>query len=442
MEKKQREAVLRFCRAKGGVFVLNGRAGCGKTFTLNIIIKVMTELYRRQGGCFSAKIMAPTGKAAQVAHKSTGLPASTVHKALHLVADSNEESTVTITGDCVVVDEFSMMGLTLAASLLKAITPGTKLIIMGDYEQLPSIDPGNVLRDIIESGIVPVVTLNVVRRQAEGSGILYNANRILDGDMIQSKIVKEKTLENNAYLYRSETPPACRDKIVEMVTKLRKRGFTQDDIQVLCPQKLTEVGIDSLNYFLQQAMNPSKGKPECFSKEIEIRDTNGTLQKQRLMLREGDKVINTANDYEKKFYNYSKGVGFTEDFCRTGIVNGEVGRIAVITDVKDGKTTHRRIYVRYGPNQYALYEDDWNDLSLAYAMTIHRAQGSQWPIVIAPIMGCNRKMLNRKLFYTLYTRAQKTSIIYGEAEAIQYAVENDASSQRLTRLKERLRGGV
>ena len=442
LEKKQREAVLRFCRAKGGVFVLNGRAGCGKTFTLNIIIKVMTELYRRQGGCFSAKIMAPTGKAAQVAHKSTGLPASTVHKALHLVADSNEESTVTITGDCVVVDEFSMMGLTLAASLLKAITPGTKLIIMGDYEQLPSIDPGNVLRDIIESGIVPVVTLNVVRRQAEGSGILYNANRILDGDMIQSKIVKEKTLENNAYLYRSETPPACRDKIVEMVTKLRKRGFTQDDIQVLCPQKLTEVGIDSLNYFLQQAMNPSKGKPECFSKEIEIRDTNGTLQKQRLMLREGDKVINTANDYEKKFYNYSKGVGFTEDFCRTGIVNGEVGRIAVITDVKDGKTTHRRIYVRYGPNQYALYEDDWNDLSLAYAMTIHRAQGSQWPIVIAPIMGCNRKMLNRKLFYTLYTRAQKTSIIYGEAEASQYAVENDASSQRLTRLKERLRGGV
>ena len=442
LEKKQREAVLRFCRAKGGVFVLNGRAGCGKTFTLNIIIKVMTELYRRQGGCFSAKIMAPTGKAAQVAHKSTGLPASTVHKALHLVADSNEESTVTITGDCVVVDEFSMMGLTLAASLLKAITPGTKLIIMGDYEQLPSIDPGNVLRDIIESGIVPVVTLNVVRRQAEGSGILYNANRILDGDMIQSKIVKEKTLENNAYLYRSETPPACRDKIVEMVTKLRKRGFTQDDIQVLCPQKLTEVGIDSLNYFLQQAMNPSKGKPECFSKEIEIRDTNGTLQKQRLMLREGDKVINTANDYEKKFYNYSKGVGFTEDFCRTGIVNGEVGRIAVITDVKDGMTTHRRIYVRYGPNQYALYEDDWNDLSLAYAMTIHRAQGSQWPIVIAPIMGCNRKMLNRKLFYTLYTRAQKTSIIYGEAEAIQYAVENDASSQRLTRLKERLRGGV
>lgn len=441
LEAKQREAVLRFCSARGGAFVLNGRAGCGKTFTLNIIIKVLTELYRMRGNCFSAKIMAPTGKASQVANKSTGLPASTVHKALHLVADSHEESAVTIGGECVVVDEFSMMGLSLAASLLKAITPGTKLIIMGDYEQLPSIDAGNVLHDIIESGIVPVVTLDVVRRQAEGSGILYNANRILDGEPIQSKIVKEKTLENNAYLYRSDTPPACRDKIVDMVAKLRKRGFSLDDIQVLCPQKLTEVGIDSLNYFLQQAMNPSKGRLECFSKEIEIRDGNGILQKQRLMLREGDKVINTANNYDMKFYNYSENMGFTEDLLRTGIVNGEVGQIVVITDVKDGKSTHRRLYVRYGPNQYALYEDDWNDLSLAYAMTIHRAQGSQWPVVIAPIMGCNQRMLNRKLFYTLYTRAQKTSIIYGQAEAIQYAVQSDTSSQRLTRLTERLRGG-
>ena len=208
----------------------------------------------------------------------------------------------------------------------------------------------------------------------------------------------------------------------------------------MCPQKLTEVGIDSLNYFLQQAMNPPKGKLECFSREIEIRDADGVLQKQKLMLREGDKVINTTNNYDMKFYNYSKGIGFAEDFLRTGIVNGEVGRIAAIMDVKDGKNVHRRLYVRYGPNQYALYEDDWTDLSLAYAMTIHRAQGSQWPIVIAPVMGCNRKMLNRKLFYTLYTRAQKTSIIYGEADAIRYAVENDSSSQRLTRLKERLRG--
>ena len=439
LEERQREAVLRFCRAKGGAFVLNGRAGCGKTFTLNIIIKVLKELYRAQGEYFSAKIMAPTGKAAQVANQSTGLPASTVHKALHLVADSNEDSEVTIAGECVVVDEFSMMGLSLAASLIKAIAGGVKLIIMGDYEQLPSIDAGNVLRDIIESGAVPVVTLNVVRRQAEGSGILYNANQILEGQPIRSKVVKEKSLENNAFLYRAETPPACRDKIVEMVMKLKRRGFAIDDIQVLCPQKMTDVGIDSLNYFLQQALNPPAGGLECFSKEIEIRNEAGQPEKTRLMFRTGDKVINTANNYDMKFYNYSKAMGFTEDLTRVGIVNGEVGRIAKIMEVKDGKTTHRRLYVRYGPNQYALYEDDWSELSLSYAMTIHRAQGSQWPVVIAPIMTCNRRMLNRKLFYTLYTRAQKTSIIYGESEAIQLAVENDLTSKRKTWLKERMR---
>ena len=132
-------------------------------------------------------------------------------------------------------------------------------------------------------------------------------------------------------------------------------------------------------------------------------------------------------------------MGFSEDLTRVGIVNGEVGRIAKIMEMKDGKTTHRRLYVRYGPNQYALYEDDWSELSLSYAMTIHRAQGSQWPVVIAPIMTCNRRMLNRKLFYTLYTRAQKTSIIYGESEAIQLAVENDLTSKRRTWLKERMR---
>lgn len=445
LEEKQREAVLRFCRAKGGVFVLNGRAGCGKTFTLNIIIRVLKELYRQNGDYFSAKIMAPTGKAAQVAHQSTGLPASTVHKALHLVADNNSGSEVTISGECVVVDEFSMMGLSLAASLMKAISPGVKLIIMGDYEQLPSIDAGNVLRDIIESGVVPVVTLNVVRRQAEGSGILYNANQILEGAAIHSKIVKEKTLENNAYLYKAGTPPECRDKIVEMVSRLKGRGLAVDDIQVLCPQKKTDVGIDSLNYFLQQALNPKKEGLECFSKEIEVHDISGSPQKLRLTLREGDKVINTANDYDMRFYNYSKAMGFTEDLTRTGIVNGEIGRVAKIMDVKDGKTTRRRLYVRYGKNQYALYEDDFSELSLAYAMTIHRAQGSQWPIVIAPIMNCNRRMLNRKLFYTLYTRAQKTSIVYGDPDAIQLAVENDMTSKRRTWLKERLRekaGGV
>lgn len=250
LEKKQRDAVQRFCTAKGGVFVLNGRAGCGKTFTLDIIIMVLQELYRQQGLVFTAEVMAPTGKAAQVVQKATNLTAQTVHKALHIVADR-------------------------------------------------------------------------------------------DNDV-------------------------------------------------------------------------------------------------KLMLREGDKVINTSNNYSMKFFNFRRGEGFIEDYTRVGIVNGETGRIAKIVDVKANGKPHQRVYVRYGEDQYAMYEDTWDELTLAYAMTIHRAQGSQWPVIIAPVMLCNRIMLNRKLFYTLYTRAQESCIIFGTPEAIQYAINNDTNAKRNTWLKQRL----
>lgn len=438
LEKQQRAAVLRFCQSRGGVFVLNGRAGCGKTFTLNIIIKVLKELYQRQGLFFSARIMAPTGKAAQVAHTSTKLPACTVHKELHLVADGNLNTEVSIGGECVVIDEFSMMGLTLSAALLRAIQPGVKVIIMGDFEQLPSIDPGNVLHDIITSEAIPVITLDVVKRQAEGSGILYNANQILNGSMIRSMVVNQKSTVNNAYIMKAETEYQCCDKILRMVLQMRQKGYSMDDIQVLCPQKKTAVGIDSLNYSIQQQVNPANGRKELLSKQVEIVDATGGLQTVNLMFREGDKVIHTANDYEMKFYSFKKGEGFIEDFERVGIVNGETGRIAKILEVKDGKTTHQRIYVLYG-DRYAMYEDDWNNLSMAYAMTIHRAQGSQWPVVISPIMFCNRGMLNRKLFYTLYTRAQKTSVVYGTTDSIAYAIKNNITAKRNTWLAERLR---
>lgn len=439
LEKQQREAVLRFCSGKGGVFVLNGRAGCGKTFTLYIIIKVLDRLYHMHGLFFSAKIMAPTGKAAQVAHKSTGLPASTVHRALHLVADGLQNTEVSIGGECVVIDEFSMMGLSLSATLLKSIAPGVKTIIMGDHEQLPSIDAGNVLRDIISSGVIPVVTLDVVKRQAEGSGILQNANKILNGEKIRSNIVNDGKVRNNAFIFRTDDPIKCRNSIIEMVLKMRKRGYRLDDIQVLCPQKKTDIGIDSLNYFLQERLNPPNGGKEVLSKMVDIHAEGGSPKTVKLMFREGDKVIHTANNYDMKFYSYQKEVGFTEDLSRVGIVNGETGRIAEILDYKDGKTLHKRVYVQYGKNQYAMYEDVWDELSMAYAMTIHRAQGSQWPIVIAPVMLCNKTMLTRGILYTLYTRAQESSMLYGTEDAIQYAIGNNPAIHRNSWLKERLR---
>lgn len=442
LETRQREAVLRFCAHRGGVFVLNGRAGCGKTFTLNIIIKVLEQLYKRHNLFFSAKTMAPTGKAAQVAHKSTGLPAFTVHKALRLVADKDLDTEVSIGGEVVVIDEFSMMGISLSSILLKSIASGVKTIIMGDFEQLPSIDPGNVLRDIITSGVVPVVTLDVVKRQAEGSGILYNANRILNGEPIRSKIVNEGRIRDNAFIFRADDAVTGRKAMVEMYKKMWESGYLIDDIQVLCPQKRTEVGIDAMNYFLQAEMNPPKGGREAFCKYLDIHDDDGSVKTAKLMFREGDKVIHTSNNYDMRFFNYQRGMGFVEDLERVGIVNGETGRIAKIMEVKDGKTSHKRIYVQYGKNQYAMYEDVWDDLSMAYAMTIHRAQGSQWPIVIAPVMFCNRSMLTRSILYTLYTRAQEASMIYGTAESIRFAIDNNPSVHRNTWLKERLREGT
>lgn len=441
LEEKQKEAVLSICRARGGVFVLNGQAGCGKTFTLNIIIKVLLELYAQNKSSFSAQIMAPTGKAAQVAHKATGLPASTIHRALHLGEYNRKAGGASLHCDCIVIDEFSMVGIKLAATLLEAVSLGTKVVIMGDHEQLPSIESGNVLYDIISSGRIPVITLNVVKRQGDGSGIIYNANQILKGEMIRSQIRNNLGIQNNAYLFSAKSPQACSQLMLGAIIKAKNNGYSMDDIQVLCPQKKTAVGVDSMNYFIQDKLNPPGEKKEVFNKVVVIQDEDGEEKRVKLMFREGDKVIQTVNDYQMKFYDRDKNGYFTENLLQTGIVNGETGRIAKIEEVKMKDSVHHNIYVKFG-ELYAKYEDDWSDLSLAYAITVHRAQGSQWPIIIAPIMMCNRIMLTRSLFYTLYTRAQDTSLIYCSKEALSYAIQNNITSSRKTWLKQRLENGV
>lgn len=181
LEAKQYQAALRFSSAKGGMFILNGAAGCGKTFVLNIILKTLKRLYGKDD--FRAKILAPTGKAAQVAHKATGLEAATIHRALGLTKGSQNEfeQAGMIEGDCLIIDEFSMVDIVLAAQLFESITPYTKVIILGDTQQLPSIGAGSVLKDLVESHVIETVTLDVVKRQTEGSGILQNANQILAG---------------------------------------------------------------------------------------------------------------------------------------------------------------------------------------------------------------------------------------------------------------------
>lgn len=438
LEAKQLQAVEEFTKTRGGFYVLQGPAGCGKTFTLNIILKILGSMYKATCSELSAMVLAPTGKAAKVASEATGLPAYTIHKALGLIGDEeNPFHFSQLNANCVVIDEFSMVDIFLASKLLKAIPPMTKVIIMGDSSQLPSIGPGMVLRDIVRCGKVQTVTLDVVKRQNALSGILINANKILAGQPIQSEV--DPATNTGAYIYQADTPTQCRDAIVDAYVEQIRAGHSLSDVQVLCPQKMTEVGVEILNYLIQQKLFPSKDLEDVVPiKEVTFADGDDT-RTEILYFRAGDKVIHTENDYNMSWYQPSSNGQLILDPIKRGIINGEMGiilRTRVIQ--KAGAAPKYQILVKYDAG-YVLYtEQNMSHLQHAYAMTIHKSQGSQWPIVIAPMMMCNYGMLARNLFYTLYTRAQKTSIVYGQSAAIQRAINNISLTERNTSLAYRI----
>lgn len=444
LEKKQMEAVLAISSCRGGIFILNGAAGCGKTFTLNLILKVLRVLYQQDSqirGELHPKILAPTGKAAKVAAQATQLPASTIHKALGLVTsespDAAEFSDTVIKENCVIIDECSMVDTMLASALFKAIKPTTKVILLGDTEQLPSIRAGNVFHDLIASQQIMTITLDVVRRQSSTSGVLKNANRIIEGSMIQTEKVSADSTDGNAYVANVPDPVKCRNIIVSQIQNAIASGRTVNDIQILCPQKLGDTGTDAMNYFIQKATNPYQSNTlRLMAATVKFHDGSGNSYSEPLYFQVGDKVIHVKNDYEAKWYSADPVRGLLQD-TRVGIINGEMGQIKDITEWKDGSVTHRRILVAYDGGLVA-YDDDFADLRHAYAMTIHKAQGSQWPVVIAPIVKANWIMLNRKLLYTMYTRAQNMSIVVGDFTAIRHAIRNTEITDRCTLLTQRL----
>ena len=438
LEEKQLEAVDSFTRTRGGFHVLYGPAGCGKTFTLNVILGVLGIKHQQNHGSLTALILAPTGKAAKVASEATGLPAFTIHKALGLIGDEEQPFHFTqINANCVVIDEFSMVDIHLAKKLLSSIPPMTKVIIMGDSNQLPSIGPGTVLKDIISSGSANAVALNVVKRQAALSGILLNANKILRGESIQS--APDPNGKTGAFLFPAESPIQCRDLMVNAYVNEIRKGHSISEVQILCPQKMTEVGTDVLNYMIQQKLFPPKDiENDVPAKNITF-DQDGTMETAVLYFRAGDKVIHVENNYNITWYRPSSNGQLVPNVGKKGIINGEMGTVCRTRVIrKDGTDPYGQVLVKYDDG-YVLYQNELlNQLQHAYALTIHKAQGSQWPIVIAPIMMCNYRMLARNLFYTLYTRAQHTSIIYGQPAAIQRAIDNDSLSARKTTLAYRL----
>ena len=434
LEDKQYEAADLFTRSSGGVYILNGSAGCGKTFVLKIIIKVLEQIYKTEKGReFSVKILAPTGKAAKVANESTGLPTATIHKALNLIRDnsSNIDIDALANYDCVVVDEFSMVDTILSSKLFSAISNGTKVIILGDTEQLPSIKAGKVLIDLIKSKCFANITLNVVKRQALESGILKNATAILSGMPITNYPGVSNVIDNISDVY------VIKKMIVDTyINELCNHSLL--DIQVLALMKKGTVGVYELNYAIQSIMQDVFGKTpddkKVLANTFPIKNDNGIKEDVFLYFKPGDKVIHIKNNYDMIWYDYDEHSGsYIESHKRKGIINGDIGIIVDIEVFGQNKT----IIVKYD-DMYVKYTNVFSELEHAYAITVHKSQGSEWPVTISPISKSNSVMLNRNMLYTMCTRATSKNYMIDDRFSVDYAVKNVFVANRYTLLLERL----
>jgi exodeoxyribonuclease V alpha subunit len=397
---KQREAVLK--SLEGGLLVITGGPGTGKT----TIVKAILNLLKPAG--LRVMMPAPTGRAAKRLAETTLEKAKTIHRLLGYGSEEaggsqfqyNEDEPLTT--DVLIIDEFSMVDLILFYNLLKAVTPGTRLIMVGDVDQLPSVGPGSVLRDLIQSNRIPTVKLNVIFRQAEESLIVGNAHRINQGEFpIFSK--------DRDFFFMEEANPEAIARLIPELVKTRLPGYLNcdafEDIQVLTPMRRTVTGVENLNLCLQEALNP----PSPDKSEIKTGTTT---------FRRGDKVMQIKNDYQKLVFN------------------GDIGRISVV-DPED-----RRLVVTYpevdGERQVNYETEDLDQLTLSYAITIHKSQGNEYPVVIVPITTQHFMMLQRNLLYTAVTRAKKMVVLIGTKKAIIIAVKNNKIEERNSLLRLRL----
>lgn len=397
-----------------GIEVITGGPGTGKTTIINCIVSIFESLGLK---VFMA---APTGRAAKRMAEATGREAKTIHRLLEIGSYSEEEvdeienETSAIECDVLIVDEASMVDISLMNALLKAMQVGTRIIIVGDVDQLPSVGPGNVLRDIIESDAVKVVRLNEIFRQGQESMIVQNAHLINEGKM---PILNTKN--SDFYLERAADSEVMLEKIIGLVkTRLPKFNVEWDsvrDIQVLSPMRKGIMGIDNLNIQLQQVLNPkSKDKDE-----VEIKD---------MIFRVGDKVMQIKNNYTLK---WSKNNSSEEG---KGVFNGDVGYITEVNEDED------KITVCFEDDKIVEYEEsDLDEITLAYAVTIHKSQGSEFPVVIMPMFMGPPLLMNRNLLYTGITRAKKLVVLVGNSKVVEFMKDNNRSFERYSGLKWRIR---
>ena len=445
LEQMQREACINFNTSLGGFCLLIGSAGTGKTFTLKYILEVgrilrEKRLIKKQ----KTRIYAPTGKASKVASKATNMECSTIHRGLGynpMTSDFEHNEENPFDADTIICDESSMLDIKLANSFFKAIKVGSKVILMGDIKQLPSVGPGNVLKDIMNSNSVKVVELKVVKRQGLDSGIIENANNIIDKKPI---VTCEHT--KDAYFLPRETNSGCQKALIQSIQNiLNNIKIEFDEIQVLSPQRTGALGVYVLNYLLQEKFNPGNNDVTVLSKKFKARlNENEDEKEYALHFKKGDKVINIKNDYDLEQYK-KDGYGNLSKQKNTGITNGECGVIENIEEVQknvEGKLkTVAKITVKY-EEFYAIYEDDFSNLEHAYCLTIHKSQGSAWKAVVLPFSRSHTMMLDNNLIYTAWTRAREFAVAIGQSQAVIRGVKKSNASKRNTTLCDRLKGSV
>lgn len=416
LDEMQKKAVME--AARHGIMVLTGGPGTGKTTTINAMI----HFFESEG--MDIFLAAPTGRAAKRMTETTGCEAQTIHRLLEVNGNPEEEGPSGFTrneenpleADVIIIDEMSMVDLPLMYALLGAIVPGTRLVLVGDRNQLPSVGPGSVLKDIIDSDCFPVVMLSKIFRQAEESDIVVNAHKINRGEAV----VLDNKSRDFFFLKRQDPNMIISNAITLVQQKMPKYVNARPyDIQVLTPMRKGLLGVERLNRILQEYLNP----PAKDKKEKEYGER---------LFREGDKVMQIKNNYQLE-WEVTTRYGMTVD-KGLGIFNGDMGIIGEINTYEETVTVEfdEKREVKY---PFTLLDE----LELAYATTIHKAQGSEYPAVVIPLLQGPRQLYNRNLLYTAVTRAKKCVTLVGSDTVFQEMIRNTQEQDRNTSLAERIR---
>ena len=403
--REQREAAM--AAVEEGILIITGGPGTGKTTSINLIIRLLR-------GMGKVELCAPTGRAARRMSEAAGRPARTVHRLLEYSGENQgfaRDEDNPLEADVVIVDEMSMVDVFLMRSLLCALRPGTRLVLVGDVDQLPSVGAGNVLSDLIAAGVMPVVRLTEIFRQAQQSQIVVNAHRINRGEypLIQTR-------NTDFFLERRETPAQAVESVVALVSR-RLPGYMHldslRDIQVMAPMKRGEVGVYALNARLQQTLNP--GRRGC-----------AELVRGDHVFRQGDKVMQIRNNYDLSWTRESEE--------GEGVFNGDIGYITGV-DVREKALT-----VTFDDGRVALYDESMlDDLELAYCMSVHKSQGSEFDAVVLPLVSGPPMLMTRNLLYTAITRAKRLVVIVGREGCMRAMVDNNRIVRRYSALDLRLK---